>query len=284
MTGVSMRWLRAVTVALIIGGTACPTTSVAQALNVQLEQQSAQQYRQLIAQARAKNALATDRNVDLQRLRRIQERILPYTYAVNPRAKQWQWEVNLLRSDQVNAFCMPGGKIVFYNGIIQKLNLTDDEIAIVMGHEITHALKEHGVEQMKKQVYGEVAARAGGALLSAWLGVNPNVTDLGARAANGFLQLHFSRADEAEADAVGLELAARAGFDPRAGVVLWQKMGRIAKGAPPQWLSDHPADANRIADIQSRLPAVLPLYAQAIGTSVDRLPPYRTNDIAAISR
>jgi predicted Zn-dependent protease len=260
-----------------------PRPASAQALNVQLEQQSAQQYRQLIAQARAKNALATDRNVDLQRLRRIQERILPYTYAVNPRAKQWQWEVNLLRSDQVNAFCMPGGKIVFYNGIIQKLALTDDEIAIVMGHEITHALKEHGVEQMKKQLYGEVAARTGGALLSAWLGVNPYVTDLGARAANGFLQLHFSRADEAEADAVGLELAARAGFDPRAGVVLWQKMGRIAKGAPPQWLSDHPADANRIAEIQRRLPAVLPLYAQAIGTPVDRLPPYRTNELPVVS-
>ena len=275
------RRLRALVAALVIGASACPVGASAQALNVQIEQQSAQQYRQLLAQARAKNALATERNVDLQRLHRIHERILPYTYAVNPRAKQWQWEVNLLRSDQVNAFCMPGGKIAFYNGILAKLNLTDDEIAIVMGHEITHALREHGVEQMKKHLYGEVAARAGGALLSAWLGVNPNITDIGARAANSFLQLSFSRSDEAEADAIGLELAARAGFDPRAGVVLWQKMGRVAKGAPPQWLSSHPADANRIAEIQRRLPAVLPLYAQAVGKRVDQLEPYRTTEIAA---
>jgi len=252
-----------------------------QSLNVQLEQQANQQYQQLLDQARAKGALAPDGNADLQRLRRIQQRILPFTYAVNPRAQQWQWEVNLLGSTQINAFCMPGGKIAFYSGIITKLKLSDDEIAIVMGHEITHALKEHGVEQTKNQAYGELAARAGGALLSSWLGIDPNLTDLGARAANGLFQLRFSRGDEGEADAVGLELAARAGFDPRAGVALWQKMAQAAKGAPPQWLSSHPADRNRIAEIQKRLPAVLPLYAQAIGRPVDQLPPYRTAEIAS---
>ncbi|MEO8938389.1 MAG: M48 family metallopeptidase, partial [Burkholderiaceae bacterium] len=155
------------------------------------------------------------------------------------------------------------------------------EIAIVMGHEITHALKEHGVEQAKNQVYGNLAARAGGALLSAWLGIDPTITNLGASAANSLFQLRFSRGDESEADAVGLELAARAGYDPRAGVVLWQKMAQAAKGAPPQWLSSHPADTNRIAEIQKRLPTVLPLYAQAIGRPVDQLPPYRTEQIAA---
>jgi predicted Zn-dependent protease len=287
MTFAAGRWARVMagrvvaTIAFAFGSCALPVVVQAQALNIQLEEQAKQQYRQLIDQARAKNALATDRNPDLQRLRRIQERILPYTYAVNPRAKQWQWEVNLLRSNQVNAFCMPGGKIAFYSAIIAKLNLTDDEIAIVMGHEMTHALKEHGVDQAKKQLYGEVAARAGGALLSAWLGVNPNITTAGAQAANSLFQLRFSRGDEAEADAVGLELAAHAGFDPRAGVVLWQKMGQLAKGAPPQWLSSHPADANRIAEIQRRLPVVLPIYAQVIGKPDNQLPPYRTTDIAA---
>ena len=253
----------------------------AQSLNVQLEQQANVQYRQLLDQAREKGALAPDGNADLQRLRRIQQRILPFTYAVNPRAQQWQWEVNLLGSPQINAFCMPGGKIAFYSGIITKLKLNDDEIAIVMGHEITHALKEHGVDQAKNQAYGELAARAGGALLSSWLGIDPNLTDLGARAANGLFQLRFSRGDEGEADAIGLELAARAGFDPRAGVALWQKMGQAAKGSPPQWLSSHPADRNRIAEIQRRLPTVLPLYAQAIGRPVNQLPPYRTQEIAA---
>ena len=259
--------------------------AAAQSLNVQLEQQATQQYRQLLEQARAKGALAPEGNAELQRLRRIQQRILPFTYAVNPRAKQWQWEVNLLGSTQINAFCMPGGKIAFYSGILTKLKLTDDEVAIVMGHEITHALKEHGVEQAKNQAYGELAARAGGALLSAWLGVNPNLTDLGARAANSLFQLRFSRGDENDADATGLELAARAGFDPRAGVALWTKMGQAANqsnsGAPPQWLSSHPADKNRIAEIQRRLPAVLPLYAQALGRPVSELPPYRTAAIAS---
>ena len=260
--------------ASLLATAAAPPVASGQSLNVQLERQAAQQYRQLLDQARAKGALAPDGNADLQRLRRIQQRMLPFTYRVNPRAEQWQWEVNLLGSSQINAFCMPGGKIAFYSGIVTKLKLTDDEIAIVMGHEITHALKEHGVEQAKQQAYGELAARAGGALLSAWLGVNPNLTDLGARAANGLLQLRFSRGDETEADAIGLELAARAGYDPRAGVVLWQKMAQAAQGSPPQWLSSHPAGGNRIADIAKRMPTVLPLYAQAVGRPVDRLPPY----------
>ena len=256
-------------------------TAFAQNLEQQFEQQADQQYHELLQQASAKGALASDGNPDVQRLRRIQQRILPYTFAVNPAARQWKWEVNLLGSNQINAFCMPGGKIAFYSGIIDKLKLTDDEIAIVMGHEITHALKEHGVEQAQKQAYGELAARAGGALLSSWLGIDPNITNLGARAANSLFQLRFSRADESQADAVGLELAARAGYDPRAGVVLWQKMAQASQGGPPQWLSSHPAGSNRVAEIQRRLPNVMPLYAQAVGTSVDRLPPYRTTVMAA---
>ena len=254
--------------------TCAPVAAQAQSLEAQLEQQAAQQYRQLVDQARAKDALATPRNVDLQRLVRIQGRILPYTYAVNPLAREWRWEVNLLRSDQVNAFCMPGGKIAFYSGIITKLDLTDDEIAIVMGHEMTHALREHGVDQAKKQMYGSATARIAGALVSSWLGINPYITDMGARAANGLFQLRFSRADESEADRIGLELAARAGFDPRAGVALWRKMGQLAKSSPPSWLSDHPADGNRIAAIQALLPRVMPMYADVLHTTVDRLPPY----------
>ena len=281
MKGIAFACRLAVAVAAAPTFAIAPSTAHAQSLAQTLEQQANQQYRQLLQQAAAKNALAPESNADLQRLRRIQQRILPQTYAVNPRAKQWQWEVNLLGSAQINAFCMPGGKIAFYNGILTKLKLTDDEIAIVMGHEITHALKEHAVEQTQKSVYTDLATRAGGALIAGWLGINPNITDLGARAASGLLQLRFSRTDESEADAIGLELAARAGFDPRAGVVLWQKMEQAAQGGPPQWLSSHPAGTNRIAEIQRRLPAVLPLYAQAVGTPVDRLPPYKTTTIAA---
>ena len=274
------RPLRNLVLACALVCPALPAIAFAQSLEQQLEQQANQQYRQLLQQAAAKGALASDANPDLQRLRRVEQRLLPFTYAVNPAARQWKWEVNLIGSNQINAFCMPGGKIAFFSGILTKLKLTDDEIAIVMGHEITHALKEHGVEQTKKQVYGELAARAGGALLSSWLGIDPNITSLGARAANSLFQLRFSRADESEADAVGLELAARAGYDPRAGIALWQKMAQASQGGPPQWLSSHPAGGNRIAEIQKRMPNVLPLYARAIGRPVDQLPPYRTTAIA----
>ena len=270
------RWLAASATILCM---AASSGAAAQSLEQQFEQQADQQYHELLQQAAQKGALAPASNADVQRMRRIQQRIAPFTYAINPHARDWKWEVNLLGSSEVNAFCMPGGKIAFYSGILTKLRLTDDEIAIVMGHEITHALREHGVEQAQKQAYGELAARAGGALLSQWLGINPNITDLGARAANQLFQLRFSRADESEADAIGLELAARAGFDPRAGIALWQKMAQASQGAPPQWLSNHPAGSNRIQQIQNRMPNVLPLYAQAIGKPVDQLPPYRTTAV-----
>ncbi len=265
--------------ALTVGIAATPVAD-AQPLALELEQQATQQYRQLIEQARAQNALATERNPDLQRLRRIQGRILPFTYAINPRAREWHWETNLLRNDQINAFCMPGGKIVFFSGIITKLDLTDDEIAIVMGHEMTHALKEHGAEQAKKQMVGSAAAWIAGMLASAWLGINPNVTDMGARAANGVVQLGFSRADESEADRVGLELAARAGFDPRAGIALWEKMSVLAKNSQPAWLSNHPSNGDRVLAIRRLMPTMLPLYANAIGVPVVRLPSYRTTQPA----
>ena len=273
MIGASTWRSVALTIALTCGGAA---PSHAQSLEAQLEQQAAQQYRQLIDQARAKDALATPRNADLQRLIRIQGRILPFTYAVNPLAREWRWEVNLLRSDQVNAFCMPGGKIAFFNGIIQKLDLTDDEIAIVMGHEMTHALREHGVEQARKQTAGSAAAWIAGMAASAFFGINPNLTNMAARGVNGVVQLRFSRNDESEADRIGLELAARAGFDPRAGVSLWRKMTQLAKSSPPSWLSDHPSNGNRIAAIQALLPRVMPLYADVLHTTVDRLPPYQS--------
>ena len=272
------RWLAASATILCM---AASSGASAQSLEQQFEQQADQQYHELLQQAAQKGVLAPDSNADVQRLRRIQQRIAPFTYAVNPHARDWKWEVNMLGSNQINAFCMPGGKIAFYSGILTKLRLTDDEVAIVMGHEITHALREHGVEQAQKQAYGELAARAGGALLSQWLGINPNITDMGARAANQLFQLRFSRADESEADAIGLELAARAGFDPRAGIALWQKMAQASQGAPPQWLSSHPAGNNRIQQIQNRMPNVLPLYAQAIGKPVDQLPPYRTTALVA---
>ena len=228
-----------------------------------VEQMAAQQYRQQLAGAAQKHALAPAQQPQLQRLRAIARRIIPHALAWNPRARDWKWEGNLIGSPQINAYCMPGGKIAFYTGILDKLELSDDEVAMVMGHEIAHALREHARERMGKSAVTNGVARVGGAIASLWLGVDPRLTDSVARGGANLLTLEFSREDETEADLVGLELAARAGFNPRAGVSLWQKMSAANKGAPPQWLSTHPSGKSRIAEIEKNLPKVLPLYERA---------------------
>jgi predicted Zn-dependent protease len=254
---------------------AAPFPSHGQSLASQIEQQSQMQYRSLLQQAAQHRALAPEDNAELQRLRLIHQRLLPFTYAFNPHARTWQWEVNLIGSKQINAFCMPGGKIAFFTGILRTLNLTDDEVAVVMGHEISHALREHGVERYKKQLGGQVIADVGGAVIGQWLGIDPRLAQMGTRGVNQLFQLKFSRTDETEADAIGLELAARAGFDPRAGIALWRKMAQASRGAPPEWLSTHPAGQNRIREIQAHLPQVMPLYARAAGKDLAQLPPYQ---------
>lgn len=238
----------------------------------EIEQMAQQQYRQQLAQAAEKRALAPPDHPQLKRLRAIAQRIIPHALAWNPRAQDWKWEVNLIGSKQINAYCMPGGKIAFYTGILEQLQLSDDEVAMVMGHEIAHALREHARERMGKSAVTEGVARVGGAVIAAWLGIDPRVTDSVARGGAGLAALSFSRSDETEADLVGMELAARAGYDPRAGVTLWQKMGAASKGAPPQWLSTHPSGRSRIAEIEQNLPKVLPLYERARQGSGQRLP------------
>jgi predicted Zn-dependent protease len=224
----------------------------------QVERSAAQQYAQLLSQANGKGALGSKDDPQVVRLRTIARKIIPFAVEWNPRAKDWRWEVNLLGSSQVNAFCMPGGKIAFYSGILQKLKLSDDEVAMVMGHEIAHALREHARERMGKNA----ATGIGANLLSQVLGlgqVGQTVTNYGAQ----LLTLEFSRSDESEADLVGMELAARAGYNPRAGVTLWQKMGAANGSGPPQWLSTHPSGSSRIAEIEANLPKVMPLYERA---------------------
>ena len=226
-----------------------------------LEEASAQQYAQMKQQAAAQRALAPDNHPQLIRLRAIARRILPFAPRFNPRAEQWQWEVNLIGSKELNAFCMPGGKIAFYTGIIDTLKMTDDEIAIVMGHEIAHALREHARERMaKSELTNGLASIASQIIAGTRYG---GIGQLGIQGAANLTTLKFSRDDETEADVVGLDLAARAGFDPRAGVTLWEKMAAANRGAPPQWLSTHPAGKNRITEIERHLPEVMPLYEAA---------------------
>jgi len=240
-----------------------------------IERDAAGQYRELLRQAASRGALAPADDPQLRRLRAIAGRLIPHATRFNERAPQWTWEVNLIRSKNVNAFCMPGGKIAFFSGILDALRLTDDEIATVIGHEIAHALREHGRERAAKSTIAQ-GVTIGATLLSHLLGYG----DIGGHLASAGAQLTllgFSRGDETEADLVGMELAARAGFDPRAGVVLWQKMAAASKRQPQQWLSTHPSHATRVEEIRRNLERTMPLYARAIGRSVESLAPYRSN-------
>ncbi|TRZ92689.1 MAG: M48 family peptidase [Rhodocyclaceae bacterium] len=220
-----------------------------------IENQAVQQYEQLKRQAAAKGALGPDDHPQVRRLRAIAARMIPFADRFNPRARQWKWEVNLIGSKQVNAFCMPGGKIAVYTGILDTLRLTDDEVAMVMGHEIAHALREHARERMAKNQMTQLGASLLGELVGG--GRYTGAFQMG----GNLLSLKFSRDDESEADVVGLDLAARAGFDPRAGISLWQKMAAANSKAPLEFLSTHPAGDHRIKEIEKHLPEVMPLYA-----------------------
>ncbi|MEI6545792.1 MAG: M48 family metallopeptidase [Burkholderiales bacterium] len=226
-----------------------------------LEREATAQYAKLLDSAASQKALASADYPQRQRLQAIASQLIPYTHRFSDRADDWRWEVNLIGSKQINAFVMPGGKIVFYTGIVERLKLTDDEIAMVMGHEMAHALLEHGRERAGQQKIAQ-AATIGASVLSQVMGYG----DLGgllASQTSKFTLLTFNRGDESEADLVGMDIAARAGFDPRAGISLWQKMSEASKGEPPQFLSTHPSHASRIDNIRSALPKVMPLYERA---------------------
>ena len=224
----------------------------------QVEQAAQRQYLQMREQAARQRALAPDGNGQLVRLRAIAERIVPYSFEWNERARQWKWEVSLFGSRQINAFCMPGGKIAFFYGLLERLQLSDDEVAMVLGHDVAHALREHARERLGKTMATRGAIEIGSALLGLG-GGGRYLADMGGQIAT----LKFSRDDETEADLVGMELAARAGYDPRAGITLWNKMAAANKGAPPEWMSTHPSGGSRIKDIEANLAKVMPLYERA---------------------
>lgn len=215
-------------------------------------------YQETLDGARNKGNLNTD-GKQLERLRRISQRIIPHTGIFREDALRWKWEVNLIRSDEINAFCAAGGKIAFYTGILEKLQLSDDEVAAVMGHEIAHALREHGREKMS-EIYGQQII-----LLGVGLAAKLDERKMVALQAAGALALTLphSREMEAESDRIGLELMARAGYNPEAAVGLWKKMADQQKSKSFEFLSTHPSDQTRIADIQSHLPRVMPLYQAA---------------------
>ena len=194
------------------------------------------------------------------RVQRIARRLHPHVATFRPDAVNWEWELALIDAPVLNATCAPGGKITFYTGIIRKLQLSDDEIAVIMGHEIAHALREHGREKMSQAHAQNTVVNVAANLFQKHAG-KIAIAD---RAADYLIALPNSRLFETEADHMGLELSARAGYDPKAAVSVWQKMGANREGAAPaEFVSTHPSDSTRIADITAMLPKVTPLYVAA---------------------
>ena len=229
-----------------------------------MDKAAAAQYQRVLKEQSTKGNVNQDPH-QTERVRGIAARLIPQTAIFRKDALSWKWEVNVLTSSEVNAWCMPGGKIAVYTGIIEKLQMTDDEIAAVMGHEMSHALREHSRERASQEAATSVGSTLVGIVADIFL---PGSGSLGSAVAGTAGQLAYnlpySRIQETEADRMGVELAARAGYDPRAAIALWQKMAKLSSGgAPPQILSTHPSNETRIKDLTEFAQKVLPLYDQA---------------------
>lgn len=224
-----------------------------------IDRQADQAYRQTLRQAQAAGRL--NRNPEqLERVRTIAHRLIATTGVFRSDAPGWHWEVNVLASKEVNAWCMPGGKMAVYAGLLDRLQPTDDELAAVIGHEIAHALREHGRERAGQSAGVGVVAAIAGAVLGASSGVEPALGRGVFETVGDFAFMRpNSREVETEADRIGVEMAARAGYDPYAAIGLWQKMGQASDGEPPPWLSTHPSHASRIADLRRYAERVAPL-------------------------
>ncbi len=219
---------------------------------------AADAYQKVLQEAKSKGQLNPDAS-QTERVRRIANRLIPNTATFRPDAPKWSWEENVLGSNEVNAWCMPGGKIAVYSGFISKINPSDDELAAVMGHEIAHALREHSREQASRQAAEGLAL----GVLGAAAGLSDTTQQLSQLALDVTFNLPHSRQDETEADRIGVELAARSGFNPHAAVSLWEKMPKLGGSKPPQMLSTHPSDEARLKDLKVYADRVSPLYQQA---------------------
>jgi predicted Zn-dependent protease len=225
----------------------------------EVQASSQQQYAQMMAQAQKKGVLDQEA-AKLQRVRAIVGRLVPQVATFRTDAVKWPWEAHVITLEEVNAWCMPGGKMAVYTGLIDRLKVTDDELAAVMGHEIAHALREHARERISRQMGTQMAIGVAGALF----GIGELGQNLGAMVADVTLNLPNSRLHETEADRIGVELAARAGYDPRAAISLWEKMAKTSNGnQPPKWLSTHPSHEDRINDLRAYAAKVMPLYQAA---------------------
>lgn len=253
---------------LIFGGCFYSSTkpSVAQSSNSQLflvsesemDNAAAQAYMVALNEAKAKNTLNKN-EAQTKRVREISNRLIKQVGVFRDDALKWDWQVNVVNEDTINAWCMPGGKIVVYSGIIEKLSLSDDELAAIIGHEISHALREHSREKASIDLAKNAALSIGASVL----GLGQEGVNLANLATKYTITLPFSRSNESEADAMGTELMARAGFDPNAAIKLWQKMAKQNANTPLEIASTHPSNDTRVRDLKQIVAKVEPLYKNA---------------------
>lgn len=266
---------QASTLALLLIGLllmGCTTTSTSPGLvdvnrsqfflisQAELVKAGSEAYQTVKNEAREAGTLNQD-PVMLARLTRILDEMIPHTAHFRPDAVNWNWEVNLIQDDTINAWVMPGGKIMFYTGLIEQLSLNDDEIAAIMGHEMAHELREHARERISQAQVGSVGLSVVGQLT----GVQGAALDLAGAVMNVGILLPFSRVHEVEADRIGIELAARSGYDPAAAIAIWERMAKLSQGgAPPEFLSTHPSYDSRISDLTRYSARLQPIYQQAL--------------------
>jgi predicted Zn-dependent protease len=224
----------------------------------EVDRSAAQAYRQEMSAAARVGRLNRDPR-QVARVRTIAARLISQTGTFRADARGWVWETNVVSAEAVNAWCMPGGKMAVYTGLIQQLTPTDDELAAIMGHEIAHALREHGRERASQAM----ATAIGLNILGAVTGMSRSTMDLSSIVIDVTVMKPNSREHESEADRIGVELAARAGYDPRAAISLWVKMRGLGESQPPQFLSTHPSHETRIADLRAYAARVMPLYQRA---------------------
>lgn len=224
----------------------------------QLNESARISYAQVLAEAKAQGKLNTSA-ATTARVKRIADRLIAQVGAFRTDATKWKWEVNVITDDTINAWCMPGGKIVVYTGIIQALNLTDGELAAVMGHEIAHALREHSREQASQ----ELLRQLGVAAFADLTGMSDTGTVLVDVVTQCTISLPHSRTHETEADVYGTELMARAGYDPHEAVNIWKKMSALNARETPEILSTHPSNSSRISNLTQVAEKVYPLYLAA---------------------
>ncbi|WP_373565329.1 M48 family metallopeptidase [Paraburkholderia bryophila] len=236
-----------------------------------LEAQAAEEFSQIAYGAEHANRLYGDTDAHVARVRSIVDKLIPYSLKWNERAKNWKWEVAVVRSPDIRMYCLPGGKIVVYGGLLDRAHLNDNELGMLIGHEIAHALREHARERLGQLQASQLDSSGTIPQLFglADLGVAP--LGIGSR----LLEMKYANTDETEADVIGSDIASRAGYDPRAAVTLWDKLAQVTQSNRNQgFIYVHPYTPARRQDIIKRLPDMLPLYAKAIGKSVDALPDY----------